>query len=166
MTYHLSDGAAISYIGDGHDGRRFGERGQLLTTSGRVAHVKWSDHSITPHDVEDLAPVSLRGAARAPVVRDDLDDSLDVGPLVATGMRAVLDTEGSTGVLNAMASAGSLGEFPAIAEELVGLAEQRIRTSASFREVAAQLDDDEFDELSRLAAHVLLRDAFSGEVEG
>lgn len=161
MSYHLPDGSPVSYVGSGHDGRTLGERGQLLTTSGRIGHVKWAaDDAITAHDVEDLAPTSARRAARTAVVHDDLADSLDVGPLVATGVRQTLDTEGPAGVLNALSATGSLSDFSEIAEEAVAFVEQRVRASASFQQVARQIDDDEFDEVTSLAARVLLRDAF------
>lgn len=164
----MRDGQKVSYVGDGHDGRALGEHGQLLTTLGRTAHVKWAvDETITSVDRDDIVPANLRAAAARPAApRDGLEDSLDVGPIASTGVRAALESEGPAGVINALASGGHLGDFPEIAEELVVLAEHRIRRSASFREVAVQLDEDEFDELTRLAALVLLRDAFSGEVDG
>lgn len=164
MSYQLPDGATVSYVGDGHDGRVLGERGQLLTTSGRVAHVKWADGAITPHDVEDVAPTSsARGAARL-AVRDELEDSLDVGPVAHVGVRLAYEVEGEVGVLNVLASAGQLGAFQAIAEEVQTFTEQRIRQSGALREATSQLDEDEADGVARLAALVLLRDAF-GQVD-
>jgi hypothetical protein len=160
VTYQIPDGAPVSYVGDGHDGRAIGERGQLLTTSGRVAHVKWADGAITPHDVEDVAPArASHGAARA-LVRDELEDSLDVGPVMHTGIRATYEVDGEAGVLNALASAGQLGGLQGIAEEVVTFTEQRIRQTGALHAVAGQLDEDEIDSVTRLAALVLLRDAF------
>jgi hypothetical protein len=159
VPFRLPDGSSVSYIGDGHDGRALGERGQLLTTSGRTTHVKWADGTISPHDCDDIAPVNAR-LLREAVTRDEFADSLEVGPIVATGLRATYETEGEAGVLNALASSGHLGGFQAIAEEIQGFAEQRIRQDGTFREAAAQLDEDEVDGLIRVAALVLLRDAF------
>lgn len=160
MPYQIPDGAQVSYVGDGHDGRALGERGQLLTTAGRIAHVKWGDGAITPHDVEDIAPTrAAHGAARA-VVRDELDDSLDVGPVAHVGIRATYEVDGEVGVLNALAGSGQLGAFQMIAEEVASFTEQRIRQSGALHAVAGQLDEDEVDSMTRLAALVLLRDAF------
>lgn len=161
MSYRLPDGSPVSYIGDGRDGRSLGERGQILTTAGRTAHVKWADGAITPHDVADIAPTNARGVQRAAVaVRDDFADSLEVGPIVATGLRATFDIEGEAGVINVLASAGHLVGFQAIAEDVQAYVEQRIRQDGNFREAARQLDEDEIDSVARVASLVLLRDAF------
>jgi hypothetical protein len=159
VTNYPREGARISYVGNGNDGRVLGERGRLLARDHRSGHVKWADNSITMVDLEDIAAVaSTYGAARAQP-RDELDDSLAVGPIQAVGLRQVLDTEGQAGVLNALAAAGQLGGLVGIAEESLSFTAQRIRQEPAFREAVAQLDDDEVDALIQLAAQVLLRDA-------
>lgn len=163
------EGARVSYVGDGSDGRVLGERGQILSITGRCGHVKWADTSITLVALDDVLPVaSTTGAVRAAPapVRDDLDDSLDVGPVPHLGMRGVYETEGGVGVLNALASSGQLSSFGAIAEEARTFVEQQIRQDPSFCQVTAQLDPDEADELIALASHVLIRDAFGQVTDG
>lgn len=159
MNNYPREGARISYVGNGHDGRVLGERGRLLARDHRSGHVRWADSSITLIDLDDIAPVaSTFGAARAPD-RDELEDSLAVGPIQAVGLRQVLDTEGHAGVLNAMAAAGQLGGLAGIAEDSLSFTAQRIRQEPAFREAVAQLDDDEVDALIQFVAQVLLRDA-------
>lgn len=159
MPYQLPDGIRVSYVGDGRDGRTLGDRGELLTTAGHTAHVKWDTGGITPHDVEDIAPVSARIQAVA-AERDDFADSLEVGPIQATGLRAAYEVEGDAGVLNALASGGHLADFQIIAEEVAAFTEQRIRQSGSLRMIGDQLDAEEVDGVVRVAALALLRDAF------
>jgi hypothetical protein len=161
VSQNLREGSRVSYVGDGSDGRSLGERGQILAINGRSGHVKWADSSITLVDLEfDVAPLaSTTGAVRAPA-RDELDDSLDVGPIHAVGMAGVYEREGGAGVLNALAGTGQLSSFASIAEEARFFVEQRVRQDPDFCRVTAQLDPDEADELISLASHVLLRDAF------
>lgn len=158
MPIDLPEGSRVTYVGDGHDGRSLSDRGQLLAKSVRTGHVKWDDGAITLHYLADLA---LTRAPRTAVVRDEFADSLEVGTLQLTGMRRVLDEEGELGVLNVLASAGHLTGFSGIAEETFAFVQQQIRRDASMHEVIAQLDDDEADGVVRLAAQVLLRDAFA-----
>jgi hypothetical protein len=153
----LREGSKVSYIGDGRDGRTLGERGTLLVISGAVGHVQWLDGTLTPHYTDDLAP--LGRIAR--IEHDELADSLDVGPVVHVGVRAVYESEGSAGVLNQLSATGALTGFAEIAEEARTLVASRIRSDPGFRAVVAQLDDDEGEDLVALASHVLLRDAFS-----
>lgn len=162
MDSFLPEGSRVSYIGDGSDGLALGARGELLSRTAGAGHVKWDDGKITLTELESLASVSRRVSAP----RDDLADSLDVGPIQAVGLRSVYDTEGGPGALSVMASNGALGGFPAIAEETMTFVAQRIRQDGCFREALAGLDDEESDELVSLAVSVLLRDAFGqGEVD-
>lgn len=160
----LHEGSRVSYIGDGRDGRVLGEHGTLLVRSGSKGTVRWEDSSISDAYLDDLAPVTRGRVA----VRDDslgLDDSLEVGSIQAIGVRGLFDREGSVGVLNAMATHGSLSGFSEIAQDALAYVAQRIRSEPAFREVVAQLDDDESEELFTTASQALLRDAF-GEPDG
>lgn len=156
------EGQSVSYVGDGRDGRTLGERGRLLYVSGRSGHVKWADETITLVDLDDVASVrSTAGAARAAVVApDELADSLEVGLPAHTGLHGVFEAEGSSGVLNALASAGQLTSFAAIAEGARTYTEAQVRADPTFRGATAGLDQDEVDELVAMAALVLLRDSF------
>lgn len=170
MSQNLREGSHVSCVGDGRNGRALGERGQILAITGRSAHVKWADRSITLEDLDDLALLrSGFGAARATAAvvepDDDLADSLDVGPIQAAGMRGVYEAEGGFGVLSALASTGQLSGFASIAEETRLFAEARVRQDPDLARVAAQLDPEEADELVSLATASLLRDVF-GTVDG
>lgn len=156
------EGQAVSYIGDGRDGRVLGERGRVLAVNGRSGHVKWDDHTITlVADLEsDLAPLRSTTAAARVSVPDELDDSLEVGLPVHTGLRSVLAVEGSTAALNVLAASGQLTSFAAIADSARLHTEAQVRADQSFRRALAGLDEDEVDELVSTAALVLLRDSF------
>jgi hypothetical protein len=152
------EGQSVSYIGDGRDGRALGERGKVLSVTGRSGHVKWADQTITLVDLDDVAP--LRGgvvAARVTPV-DELDDSLEVGFPVQAGLRTTLMTEGALSALDMLASSGQVTGFAAIAESARTHVENQVRTDPGFLRATAGLDDDEVDELVSTAAVVLLRD--------
>lgn len=156
------DGDAISYIGEGE---LFGAQGQLLLTAGRGGHVKWATGPrVGQVDLVDRDDLVSSGRARTAVVRDELDDSLEVGSITTTGIRHVQDEEGTVGVLNFMASSGHLSGFAGIAEEALGVVAHLVRQDPGMREVVAQLDDDEGEALVQLAATALLRDAF-GQID-
>jgi hypothetical protein len=162
---HLHEGARVSYIGDGHDGRALGEHGRLLAITGRSGHVKWEDRTITLVDLNDVAALSPSTAAARPPADDDLADSLDVGPVRSFGVRGVYEVDGTSGVLSALASTGQLTGFASIAEDTRLFAEGRVRQDPELSRAAAQLDPEEADELIAMATAVLLRDAF-GALDG
>lgn len=163
MSNVAHEGQSVSYVGDGRDGRALGERGRVLATSGQSGHVKWGDDTITLVDLRDVAPLSsTMGAARA-VVRDELDDSLDVGPIVAPGVRGVFQSEGSTGVLQALAGSGQLASFASIAEQTRIYAEGLLRQDPGLMSAVSHLDDEDADEVITLATLRLLREVAGGQ---
>lgn len=164
MSHNLREGSRISYIGDGGDGRVLGERGQVLAITGRSGHVKWGDGSITLMDLDDIAPLGVTTATfAAGMPQDDLADSLDVGPIQATGVRAVYATQGGQAVLASLAANGQLGGFQAIADDARVYAEALVRQDPGVCLAVAQLDPEEGDELISLATSQLLRSAFGGD---
>jgi hypothetical protein len=60
-----------------------------------------------------------------------------------------------------MVDSGHLSSFGSIAEEALSLVVGRIRTSDAVRQVVCHLDENEADEVVRLAAAALIRDAFN-----
>lgn len=156
----LREGQRVIYMGDGINGRTLGERGQLLVRQGAKGNVRWADGSHTTEWLDDLEHISR--IALTPL-QDGLEDSLEVGVLHAS-TRTVYDAEGSTGALNHLGATGALTAFPAVAEDARAYVVARLRQDPGLLQATAQLDDDEREELYLLAAHALLRDAFS-EVE-
>jgi len=132
-----------------------------LVVSGHCAHVQWKTGSLAGQvslvDTLDLEPLSSRQGS----VEEALNDSLEVSGLGTFTARQIYDEGGSHALLNAMADSGKLSAFHEIAEDALVLVAERIRTSASFTALAAHLDEDEADEMVRLAAAALIRDAFS-----
>lgn len=166
--FYFSEGQQVSYVGDGHDGQSLGDRGKLLVITGSAGHVQWSsgplEGEVTLTALGALAPASGKTARTF----DALEDSLEVGttaPLQATAARDVYDEDGEVGVLNFMATSGHLGSFSDIAEETLSFVEERIRRDASIRQAIAGLEEEESEAVIRLASQVLLRDAFSQDVE-
>lgn len=160
----MRDGQRVSYIGHPLDGVAMGDRGEVISASDGASHVLWHtgarQGAVMFVDHEDL---SLGGKKTAALVNDGLDDSLEVGSLSTTGAREIFDVEGEGGVLSAMAEAGHLVAFTAIAQEAFDLINTRIRNEPSFRALASQLDDEETESVIRLGAAVLMRDAFGVE---
>jgi hypothetical protein len=155
------EGQAVSYVGDGQQGLSLGDHGRLLAFASKTAgHIHWLDGNlrgqVTVHELgQEVLPASNKFTA----AQDGLEDSLEVGPVQHTSARSVYDTEGSAGVLSMLASAGHMANFEEIADDVHAFAQQRIRQEASFREVLAQLDDYEQDELVVMASKLVLRDA-------
>jgi hypothetical protein len=131
-----------------------------LAVSSNAAHVQWHTGALQGqvelYDTGDLQSLPARRGA----VEDSLDDSLDVAGLGTFTARQLYDETGPSGLLNAMADAGKLAAFQDIAEDALALVTERLRTSASFTAMAAHLDEDEAEQMIRLASVVLIRDAF------
>lgn len=157
----IHDGSRVLYTGAESGPLHYGDQGSVLAVSGHAAHVQWHTGSLQGqvdlYDVADLQPL----AARRGVVEDSLDDSLEVAGLGTFTARQIYDETGPSGLLNAMADAGRLAAFQDIAEEALALVSRRLRTSAPFTTLAAHLDEDEADQMIRLASATLIRDAFS-----
>lgn len=162
----MRDGQRVSYIGDGRGGLALGDKGQVLIGEGQTSHVLWATGShkgdVTLNDDYDLTPVG-KGQTVASFDPDQ-DDCLEVGGLSTTAVRDLYDADGEAGVLNWMVNAGHTASFQAIAEEAHSYIAARLRQDTSFQAVASNLDEDEHESVIRLAASVLLRDAF-GEAE-
>jgi hypothetical protein len=109
------------------------------------------------YDTDDLQPLTPRQGT----LEDALDDSLDIAGLGTFTARQLYDETGPTGLLNAMADAGHLAAFQDIAEDALALIAERLRTSSAFTTLAAHLDDDEAEQMVRLASATLIRDAFT-----
>lgn len=157
----IHDGSRVRYTGIPDGPLLPQDQGSVLSASGHCAHVQWRTGAlagqVTLHDTDDLEPLTPRQGA----VEDALDDSLDVAGLGTFTARQIYDDNGPSGLLNAMADAGHLAAFQDIAEDALALVAQRLRTSASFTTLAAHLDEDEADEMIRLASAALIRDAFT-----
>lgn len=160
----MRDGQRVSYVGQEVDGLAMGDRGEVLSAAQDASHVLWSTGKRAGFvDLVDHLDLATTQKKVAVTVEDGLDDSLDVGTLSVSATREVYDEAGETGVLNTMAEAGHLTSFAAIAQEAHDLITMRIRQDPSFRAVTAQLDDEEGESVIRLAAAVLMRDAFGVE---
>jgi hypothetical protein len=157
----IRDGSRVRYTGTQDGPLHHNDQGSVLTTSGHAAHVHWRTGTlagqVTLHDTNDLEPLTPRQGA----VEDALDDSLEVAGLGTFTARQIYDEGGSEALLNAMADSGRLATFQEIAEDALDLVAQRIRTSNAFTTLASHLDDDEADEMVRLASAALIRDAFT-----
>lgn len=158
----MRDGQRVSYIGDGRDGLSLGDKGQVLIGEDVTSHVLWSTGTrkgdVTLNDDYDLTPLG-KGQTTA-AFDPDQDDCLEVGGLSTTAVRDLYDADGEAGVLNWMVNAGHTAGFQGVAEEAHAFIAARLRQDPSFQIVASNLDEDEHESVIRLAASVLLRDAF------
>lgn len=157
----LYDGCRVTYTGVKDGLLDPGDQGSILVTSGHCAHVQWKTGALAGQvllvDTSDLETLGSRQGA----VEESLDDSLEVSGLGTFTARQIYDEGGSQALLNAMADSGKLSAFQEIAEEALALVAGRIRASASFTALASHLDEDESEEMVRLASAALIRDAFS-----
>lgn len=159
----INDGTRVRYTGNQDGPLAHGDQGSVLAVFDHAAHVQWRTGAlagkVTLHDTddEDLHPLTPRQGS----VEDALDDSLDVAGLGTFTARQIYDENGPSGLLNAMADAGHLAAFQDIAEDALALIAERLRTSTSFTTLASHLDEDEADQMVRLASATLIRDAFT-----
>jgi hypothetical protein len=146
-----------------YDGQRVasanGEHGQVLATDSHYAHVQWDNGRVSMHELDELTAVSVSRDE----VAASLADSLSVGGMEVTSARSVYDDSGPAGLLNFLAESGHLGSFTDIAEEALLLISQRVRTDPVLFNATAGLEDEEREDLVRLASVVLIRDAFGTE---
>jgi hypothetical protein len=161
----LYDGQPVAYAGDdGYQDLSTGDQGKVLVADGRIAHVLWAtgsragDVTISESAVLSTGPADMSVASA-------LDDSLEVGGLVAFSSRQVYDERGASGLLSVMAEAGHLSGFLPIAEEALGIVAHRVRHDASVRAITADLDEYEAEVVVRKAAALLIHDAFSADEE-
>jgi hypothetical protein len=159
----LVEGQLASYVGDGHTGISLGAQGEVLAFAGHGAHV-----TLVPRD--DLAALSSGNRARQQYVAsqvvmgglaDELDDSLDVGAPPLSTVASVQQSEGTVGVLNMLAAQGYLQRsLSTLNEEVMSVVAHRIRQDPGVREVTAQLDDDDAEDLVQLASLNFLQNSF------
>jgi hypothetical protein len=157
----IQDGCRVAYTGLGDQSLAFDDQGSVLAVSGSAAHIQWKTGAlagtVTLVDSRDLTTLGGRPQA----VEAALDDSLEISGLGTFTARQIYDEGGSEALLNAMVDSGHLSVFGSIAEEALVLVAGRIRESFDFRAATSQLDENERDELVRMASAALIRDAFS-----
>lgn len=161
------EGQMVTSIGDGSDGVPLGAHGRILAlASSGSGHVQWFSPPLTGQvsfvaALEDsVAPSSRQAQAR--FAADGLEDSLEVGPISMTGARHLMATGGPASVLQSLASSGVMTEVGDVAEETLSFVETRLRQTASVQHVLGELDEEDRNDIYRLASQELLREAFGG----
>ena len=154
----VREGQRVAFCGDPIEGLQPGDLGKVLSKSGEACHVMWStgarSGSVTLVEGFDVV-------ASGPVT--STYDGLESGALVHVAVRDVWDSQGKVALLNALNEEGHLTGFAAIADRAMQAVAAEIRQDPSFKEVLAQLDEDEGSDLVTLATASLLRDAFGGD---
>lgn len=121
----------------------------LHFASARFAYVKWTDgpkeKDIDLIDVYDLQPLTAA-------------QQMAINP--RTAVKVAMASDGAAGVINYLASASELGEWPDIAVRVMQFAAELVRQSESMEKPHEQLDSLQFEAVVDLGARVLLRDAF------
>jgi hypothetical protein len=159
------EGQTVTSIGDGSDGIPLGSHGRILSLAyGDAGHIQWNSGALTgsvtfvPSLDESVAPSSRRVQA-AYAARDGLEDSLEVGPISQTGARHLMAISGPSSVLQQLASMGALAETGELGEEALAFVESRLRHSANLTVHLAELDEEDQNEVYRLASRSLVSDA-------
>lgn len=156
----MRDGDQVTYIGqDFYEALTDGDVGRVLQGGERYAHVLWSTGALAGkvdlYDVEDLRVV---GAERCGVAAS-LDDSLEVSSLasLASAQDAYEET-GGQGLAVHLASSGYLSSHASLAEEALQHVVTGLQKDPVLRQLTAQMDPDEADEVYRTAALTLISD--------
>lgn len=161
------EGQLVTSIGDGSDGVPLGTRGRILMLASGAGHVRWSDGpragevTFLPQLEDAIAPAPAN-AREAAADGDLLIDSLEFGPVHHTGARHALATGGYGACFQALASSGAFADMGSVAEEALAYVEGRLRRSASLHQYLAELDEEDQQEIYRLASQSLLTEAFGG----
>lgn len=161
------EGQMVTSVGDGNDGIPLGAHGRILAlASNGAGHVQWMTAPLTgqvsfvPILEDSVAPSSRR--TQASLTLDGLEDSLEVGPIHTTGARHLMVTGGPASVIQSLASSGAMAETGDLAEEALALVESRLRQTASLQQQLSELDEEDRNEIYRMASHELLSQAFGG----
>ncbi len=153
-----ADGQKVSFVGDpSPDTPAIGDVGIVVSAGNTASHVRWMS-GVRAGLYDEMGHMEI--AATASTVTDT--DSFS-GRIVTFSVAEVQARAGARGLLDELNDRGHLGGLEAIAEEAMGLVAARIRTDPSIREVLAQLDDEDGDDLVALATVALLQDAFGRE---
>lgn len=158
----MREGQKVAYTGSNTNELSLGDEGRILVMSSNAAHVSM-ETGISAGQIIAVATYELALLRKSSSVVNDLDDSLDVAGLSTFAAREIYDMGGETAILNAMHESGHLAAFQDIAEDALILVAHQIRRDPSFREVLAQLDEEEAESVIRSAAATLIRDAFDEE---
>jgi hypothetical protein len=152
----------VTSIGDGRDGVPIGSVGRILVlSSGNAGHVQWLDGPrrgevtlISPL-ADSVAPSSSRMVAlhHEP---DGFEDSLVVGPITTTGTRHLLATGGASSVLTHLASMGAFADVADVGEQALAFVEAHLRRSGALHAHLAELDEEDQNDLYRLASRTVL----------
>lgn len=148
------DGQKVSYIGEEFEGSpKVGDLGQVVATGNTASHVKWKTGSLKDQ-FQEVGHMSLAAMGA------QHETDMFAGGLLSFSALQVHAARGSNGVIDALAEAGHLSSFEAIAEEAQALVATRIRNDPSVREAIAEIGEEAGADLVAIAAVRLLADAF------
>lgn len=157
----MYDGEMVTFIGlETQDSPlRAGDRGRMLTCEASYGHVQWLEGGcqgqISPHDYDDLHPTG----GRDQVVQASLNDSLEVGSLVSlASAQEAYDSMGDQGLVSHLASDGHFASYSSLAEDALQHVVAGLQQDSVLRQLTAQMDPEEADEVFRTAAKSLISD--------
>lgn len=151
----MQDGVKVAFVGSPGEPVAIGDQGLVISGGRTGSHVKWRTGG-RKGQIDLVANDDL--VVGAALARDALADSFEVSLTADLGVRSVYAARGARGLVREMEAAGHLASFPSYADEAIRLIAERIRQDPSFREVLAELDPDDGDEVIEVAARALLRD--------
>lgn len=144
------EGQKVTYIGEGEV--EVGATGKVVSADAGCAHVLWATgakaNNITLVHSDDLV-----------VASQPPKESLG-GPIVRIAVQDVWESQGAEGLLNVLAEEGHFSTFASIADDAANVVAAQVREDPSMREVLAQLDVDDGEELVATVTTALLREAF------
>jgi hypothetical protein len=162
------EGQLVTSIGDGSDGTPLGSHGRVLVLANAAAgHVQWTsgpragEVSFIASLEDTVAPLPV-GARQAALGSDLLEDSLEYGSIHRTGAQHALATGGYAACFQALASSGAFTDMGSVAEEALAYVEGHLRRSASLHQYLADLDEDDQQEIYRMASRRLITEVLGG----
>lgn len=158
----MQDGGKVVYTGEESDGLFPGALGHVLARATSYAHVQWlegkSRGKVSMVHADDLAPAKHY----ASTVAASLEDSLEVASLVSlASAQEAYDAMGEQGLISHLASGGHLASYSSLVEDALQQIVSGLQQDPVLRQLTAQMDPEEADEVYRTAAMTLISD--SGE---
>lgn len=158
----MHDGGRVVYAGHEQEGLVPGMQGRVLSCTALYGHVQWLEGphkgQVGLYPVEDLAAVGrMPSSDPGRSVSASLNDSLEVGSLVSvTSAKEAYDVMGGEGLVAHLASGGYLSAYASLAEEALQQLVDGLSHDMVIRQVIAQMDPEEAEDVLRRSATLLL----------
>jgi len=156
----MQNGGKVVYTGDATDGLIPGVHGHVLAGAKSYAHVQWLEGeqrgTVSMVHTDDLAPA----AHYANTVAASLEDSLEVPSLISlASAQEAYDSMGGEGLVSHLSVGGHLASYASLVEDALQQIVAGLQQDPVLRQLTAQMDPEEADEVYRTAAVSLISES-------